>query len=241
MILAKIPLEQHKNYEALSRAVANHIINRMLWKPDLKLGLATGFSPKLVYQYVGEQLIAPNDLQKSIRIIQLDEWLGIGPTDPDSCNHFIVEQVMNPWGLDRDNCFLLDGQPDKAEKEVGRLKKYLEKDPIDLCILGLGRNGHLALNEPGSTASDGCRIVHLHPISSKHSMIDNRKEMVLQGITIGLAEIMQSKEIFLIITGNEKTLAYSKLIEHKPVKEFPASILMEHKNWTCFLDQSSVN
>ena len=212
----------------------------MLWKPDLKLGLATGFSPKLAYQFVGEQLIAPNELQDSLRIVQLDEWLGVGPEDPDSCNHFLVQHVINPWGLNKDNSFLLNGATEEPEKEISRLKKYLDKDNLDLCILGLGRNGHLALNEPGSAGSDICRMVSLHPLSATHAMIEKRKEKITQGITIGLSEIMESKEIILIITGEEKRSAYNNFMEQKPVKAFPASILFEHDNWTCYVDQSSV-
>ena len=112
---------------------------------------------------------------------------------------------------------------------------------MDICILGLGKNGHLALNEPGSKLNDPCRIVDLDIPSKTHKMLQNTDQNVLQGITVGIKEILESKELVLLVSGPEKKKAFNKLIDKAPIENFPASAIYQHNNWKCFVDKSSVN
>jgi galactosamine-6-phosphate isomerase len=102
----------------------------------------------------------------------------------------------------------------------------------------LGKNGHLALNEPGSKVIDSCRIVSLASSSTSHPMLNESANTVNQGITIGLKEILESREIFLIIAGEGKKEAYKMLMKRAPVEDCPASAIFEHERTTLFIDES---
>ena len=240
MILNKIPLIQFSDYKALSRASADLILDRIKKKRTLSLGLATGFSPRLTYFYLGENLSRDQKLRSWLRVVQLDEWFGAQPEDPSSCQHYLKKHVIESWGLKDDQCILLNGNSRFASAEIQKFQKHLADNPLDLCILGLGKNGHLALNEPGSVISQSSRIVVLQPQSREHDMLRHRQVPITKGMTIGLDEIMSSGEIILLVAGPGKEEAFDKLILEPPSDEFPASVLFEHPNWHCFVDKSAI-
>ncbi len=238
--MKSIPVRLLEDYESMSTYAADLIIDRCGCNPELVLGLATGFSPALTYKILSQRFKAQKDLVSSLYVVQLDEWIGIGSEDTASCQHYIKNHVVSPWQLRQDQFLLLDGDPLHAGNEAEKLQTYLQSSSLDLCILGLGRNGHLALNEPGSKQEDGSRIVNLDPISQTHSMIKNGEKLISKGITIGLSEIMDSKEIILLVTGEDKRIPFQRLMDGAPIDECPASVLAHHENWTCLVDQSSV-
>ena len=225
----------------MSKALAGYVVSRILKNPRLRLGLATGFSPQLSYELIGNQLNESQVRQSNLKIVQLDEWYGVKPTETASCNYYLKKNVVESWRLTNDQVLWLDGTPIKAMSELNKLKSALAKDPLDLCILGLGYNGHLALNEPGSVVSESSRIVVLDAQSRDHSMLNDHQEKVTKGMTIGLKEIMTSREIVLIIAGHGKTRTYRKLLTRPVALEFPASVLFDHPNWICVVDQTAIN
>jgi galactosamine-6-phosphate isomerase len=208
---------------------------------SLHLGLATGHSPKLTYSYLSEHFKKNPSLISNISLFQLDEWLGLAKTDSGSCHYFLHKYVIAPWQLQTHQYFPLDGQHWDQEIQLSEMRKELAQKPLDLCILGIGKNGHLAFNEPGSRLKDPSRIVALADSSKKHTMLKDVKTKMQQGITIGLKEIMEAKEIFLIITGIGKKKAWTKLLDRAPIKDFPASAIFEHNNYSIFVDLESVN
>ena len=238
--MKSIPARLFEDYESISTYAADLIVDRCRNNPELILGLATGHSPALTYNILSQKFKVSKELVSSLHLVQLDEWIGTGSEDTASCQHYLKNHVADPWQLSQDQFLLIDGDPRHAQKEAQKLRAFLHSARLDLCILGLGRNGHLALNEPGSEVGDRTRIVDLDPISQTHSMINNSKKPITQGITIGLSEIMDSKEIILLVTGDNKRVPFQRLMDGAPVDEFPASVLSYHENWTCLVDQSSV-
>ena len=208
--MKSIPVRFFEDHNSLSSYAADLIVERCENKPGLTLGLATGYSPTLTYQYVAKLSNSQKELLGAISIVQLDEWVGTRPEEAASCHNYIANHVIGPWQLSPEQYILLNGDPLYASEEAENLKVHLSSNKLDLCILGLGRNGHLALNEPGSHKTDRARIVELDPMSQRHPMISLKEEAPEQGITIGLAEIMESKEIILLITGEEKRNPFQK-------------------------------
>lgn len=218
----------------------------MLWSrianlASIKIGLATGNSPIKAYDLIGARLKEYEDQAKKIEVIQLDEWIGIPSSHKASCHFYLEKKVIEPWNLKADQCRLLNGNAPSPDLEIDKMGKFLADHPMDLCILGLGVNGHLALNEPGSGIMDGCRKVDLASSSQQHQMLDSLGFKVFQGITVGLKEIIESKEIILIVTGANKQNAFNRLISKEPIDLCPASVLHLHNNWSCFLDISAIN
>ena len=207
----------------------------------LTLGCATGTSPALSYQLIAKALGNQPGLRGKINVFQLDEWYGLGKADQGSCHSYMEEQIVKPWSLGSGQCFLLNGRAQDQDAQLADMRRQLKMQPLDLCVLGLGKNGHLALNEPGSSVKSECRIVELEPSSKAHQMLKVSENKVHKGITIGLREILESREIWLLITGNDKKVAYDNFLKQPAAHSFPAAALFEHHNWKCFVDSSSIN
>jgi len=232
---------KYPDYNSLSEAAGDHIVERLKSYETCLIGLSTGFSPKLTYFHIAKQLARIHSLVPKVIGFQLDEWYGLSGDNPGSCRHYIAMNVIKPWRLNSNQYFCIDGQHLDHEIQISEMKKCLNRRPMDICILGLGKNGHLALNEPGSKLNDPCRIVDLDIPSKTHKMLQNTDQNVLQGITVGIKEILESKELVLLVSGPEKKKAFNKLIDKAPIENFPASAIYHHNNWKCFVDKSSVN
>ena len=225
------------DYKEMSIHAAQLCIDRIQNKQALRIGVPTGSSPKMTYKIIGQYLEQHDPLRSRIEIVQLDEWYGLSSDHSSSCNHAIMKEVIRPWKLSLNQCFLIKGDVQQKEQLIV-MKKLLEERPLDLCILGFGKNGHLALNEPGALANESSRIVNLHNDSRLHEMLPDNNS-ITKGITIGMKEIMESKEILLLITGRGKNKSYQSFLQKK--LSIPASHLYQHNNCTCLVDDSSVN
>ena len=142
--------------------------------------------------------------------------------------------------LDFKRNFGFTSNPVNPTEEVARIQKVLEKEqPIDLCILGLGANGHIAFNEPATALRSHCHIAQLSPQSMQHSMAVEMKEKPTYGLTLGMADIMRSKTIVLLITGAHKRAITKAFLSKKITTQLPASLLWLHPNAFCFVDRSA--
>lgn len=232
---------KYSNYNTLSKAAAAHIFSRINAGETIHIGLATGYSPKLAYAYLADYLIEHPSLISNINCFQLDEWLGLSLKNPGSCQQYLFEHIIRPWNLDPGQYSLINGQAIEQEQQLDKMKNMLFKNPLDLCILGMGKNGHLAFNEPGSSVKDSCRIVQLANSSKKHEMLGVMKGTLDKGITIGLKEIMEAKELLLIVSGEGKSQACKKLLEKVTPFEFPASVVYQHDNYSILIDEETLN
>ena len=230
--------EYFSDYEQLSRAASSLIAERISSCDTIQIGVATGHSPLKTYKLVGDRLRSVPSFRDRIQLFQLDEWMGISANNNHLCQKYIVEHITNPWQIDPNKCFFLEGDGIDQLDQIERMRKHLHKRPIDLCILGLGENGHLALNEPGSIKSDPSRIVDLSEISQSHSMLEGQADKTDKGITIGLKEILESKEVLLLVTGSNKEGVTKQLLMSRIISGLPASVLFEHPNWHCYIDKN---
>ena len=139
--------EYYSDYQHLSIAASRLIIDRLSNSRSIQIGVATGNSPLRTYQLVADKIGCNSLINDHINIFQLDEWLGISSENIQSCQHYIHQQIIGPWRINSKNCFLLEGEGVDHSAQVKRMKEHLSRKPLDLCILGLGINGHLALNE----------------------------------------------------------------------------------------------
>ena len=229
-----------KNYTELSKRVGEDVISIIQNMDSCFIGLATGYSPQMLYEYISKKLIDLPELTEKITAIQLDEWLGLNNGEIGSCQKYINDKVIIPWKLKEEQCITIDGSIGNEQNAVEDLTSYLNARRMNVCILGLGTNGHLALNEPESSIDSTCRIVTLAPSSKEHDMLKNSEAKINKGITVGLKEIMESDEIKLLITGEQKKEAYFRLKKKEDPSSFPASLILQHKNWTCYVDESSI-
>ncbi|MEZ5070979.1 MAG: galactosamine-6-phosphate isomerase [Bacteroidales bacterium] len=215
--------------EELSERAGELILGAIAEKPDLLLCVATGSSPEGTYQGLAGAYERNPEKFSRLRVIKLDEWAGVAMDNPASCEHQIRKQVLEPLhiGADRYTAFRSDA-PDR-EVECKRIEKALEKEgPIDLCILGLGRNGHLGLNEPGESLQPHPHVAALSQSSRNHPMAAGLETKPEQGLTLGMANLMSARRILLLVSGEGKRDVFYQLLQGKIRTTLPASFLWLH-------------
>ena len=232
------------DYNDMSRKAANIISAQIIMKPDCVLGLATGSSPVGTYKQLIEWY-NKNDLDFSeVTSINLDEYKGLSPEDPQSYRYFMNTHLFDHVNIDKNRTFVPDGlatDPEKACAEYNA--NIIKQGGIDLQLLGIGRNGHIGFNEPGTSFSSGTHVVALEESTRQANAryFDSIDEVPTHAITMGIATIMKSKEILLLISGEEKAETLKKLIHGEITEEFPASILKKHNNVTIIADQKALS
>jgi galactosamine-6-phosphate isomerase len=209
------------------------IIHELQQNPKSLVCAATGNSPTGVYKKLVEK--KENINTSGLRFIKLDEWYGLGINDEGSCEKYLHEQLFNPLGISNKRYIAFDGKATEPKKELQNVTNYLdEHGPIDLCILGLGKNGHIAFNEPADTLHPHAHMALLSSTSLEHAMIKGTGEQIKYGMTLGMTDILQSKKIILLVNGTHKNAVMQKLMEQKIRTQLPASFLWLHPDVQCF-------
>ncbi len=208
------------------------------------LGLATGSSPKGVYNKLIEIHKKEKVSFKKVVTFNLDEYYSISKDHKQSYHQFMDENLFNHIDIDRDNIHIPDGDLDK--KMVDKFCKEYEKKiksfgGIDIQILGIGANGHIGFNEPGSNLNSITRLVKLD-YQTRHDArlnFNGIKNVPSSAITMGIKTILASKRIILIAWGKSKSNAIKKAVEVRQNVKVPASLIQSHHNATIVLDKDS--
>jgi galactosamine-6-phosphate isomerase len=230
-----------KDYKEMSTLAADLIQEELKKKPELLLCVPTGNSPAGLYEALVARSIASPELFAQLRIIKLDEWGGVPENHPHTCEFFIKNKLIGPLNISPERYLTFRSDPEDPEGECQLVRAILkEEGPIDLCILGLGQNGHLGLNEPGASLEPYCHVAELSERSLEHDMIASLELKPSYGLTLGMQEILSSRKIILLVTGEGKKEMYSKLMERKITTDHPASFLWTHGNVSCFLDKKTM-
>ncbi len=226
---------------SMSRSAARLVMQRIAAKPDLLICLATGHSPTGLYQHLVRASQRDPRLFRAIRVIKLDEWHGLPPDNPATCEAYLQEHFVGPLRIDprRYTAFRSDAR--NAEAECRRISRRLDAiGPIDLAILGLGRNGHLGLNEPGGFLHSDAHVAKLARLTLRHEMLKDVGRPVKRGMTLGMGQLMAAQEILLLVCGPNKRIAMQQLRSCEISTHWPASLLHLHPKVTCIWCPASV-
>ncbi|MDV7023439.1 6-phosphogluconolactonase [Atlantibacter subterranea] len=221
----------------LADKAAGEIIGIVNAKPDAFIMLASGQSPTLAYDCVSKKLNGDTARFASVKVHKLDEWEGLGLSDPQSCDSYLMKHVLQPWGIKTANYSGINALSSNLQQECDKANALLN-DIInpDLCILGIGLNGHIGFNEPADALPAQTAVVKLADSSMKHPMIEGTAP-ITRGITTGIAQILMSKKIIVIVTGKNKQAVLKRLMETTQVStQFPASLLLTHPDVTVMYD-----
>lgn len=217
--------------------VAYDIICEALQQGARVFGLATGSSPIPLY----EQLVASDvDFSQSVSI-NLDEYVGLSATHPQSYHHFMYQHLFKYKPFQQS--YLPDGTNLDAAQETARYDAVLAEHPIDVQILGIGRNGHIGFNEPGTPFSSTTHQVALAPstIEANQRFFKEGETVPAFAYTMGLASIMTAKKIILIACGSSKAEAIKGMVEGPITEALPASILQRHPDVTLLVDAAAAS
>jgi len=231
-----------KDYQEVSRRAAKVVANRMRKKPDLVLGLATGSTPVAIYTEL-IRIHKEEGLDFSrVRSFNLDEYCGLSPDHPQSYHYFMHDKLFNHINIRPENIYIPRGDVKNADTFCEWYeKKIKEEGGIDLQILGIGRDGHIGFNEPGSSLGSRTRIKTLteETIEDNARFFEKKEEVPRYAITMGLGTISEAKECLLLASGTNKAEAIQKCIEGPISAEITASLLQLHPRAMIIVDEKA--
>lgn len=201
------------------------------------LGLATGSTPLTLYQNWVESDLDCSDLTS----INLDEYVGLKPEDPQSYHYFMQKHLFDQKPFKK--TYVPDGLASDIPAFCQEYDQLIKDNPIDVQLLGIGRNGHIAFNEPGTPFDIGTHEVKLteNTINANSRFFDNIEDVPKSAICMGTANIMASKKIVLMAFGEQKAHAIKMMVEGPITEEVPASILQKHPDVTVIVDKAAAS
>ncbi len=231
------------NNQTASRHVATMITNQLSRKPNSAFLLPTGSTPLKLYQLLQEKVGSGKTSFSLIKTFNLDEYLGLSPENPQSYHRFMWDNFFSHIDIKRSNVKIPSGNPKNAASYCKKYEQTIDKAKVDLAILGLGTNGHIGFNEPGTDPDSITHIADLTPstIKANARFFKSKKEVPTQAITVGLKTILKSKKIIVMAFGKSKAQAVHDTLEKTPSPKTPASVLQKHKNITFVLDQAAAS
>jgi len=228
----------------MSKEAARIVVNRLKEKPDLVLGLATGSTPLGLYR----ELVRIHKEEKlsfaEVRTFNLDEYIGLKPDDPASYHYFMFENLFNHIDVRKENIYIPDGLAKDPEKYCQWYEEQIEKaGGIDLQVVGIGRDGHIGFNEPGSSLASRTRVKTLdeQTIKDNARFFPRLEDVPRFAITMGVGTILEAKELLFLASGTEKSDIVAKAIEGPVTSLVTASIMQIHPKVIAVLDEEAAS
>jgi glucosamine-6-phosphate deaminase len=227
---------------AAGAVVAEEIARLVRANPDAVLGLATGSTPVPVYEALPARL-AGVDLSR-VRGFALDEYVGLDPAHPESYRSVITREVVEPLGLDPSRVAVPNGSLDGIEHAGDDYERALvEAGGVDLQILGIGTDGHIGFNEPGSSFASLTRVKTLTRQTREDNarFFDRIDDVPRHCITQGLGTILRARHLMLLAFGTHKAAAVAGAVEGPVTASLPASAIQLHPHTTVVLDEAAAS
>ena len=233
-----------ENYEEVSKRAAQIVAKQIRLKPNSVLGLATGSTPlglykELIKLHKDEGL----DFSKVVTF-NLDEYIGLPPEHSRSYHYFMYQNLFNYININSRYIYIPHGMAQDIERFCEWYEKEIERfGGIDLQILGIGTNGHIGFNEPGSSLGSRTRIKTLtkKTIEGNVRFFEKLEDVPKYAITMGVGTIMDAKKQILLATGKDKAKAISQAIEGPISQVMPSSILQLHRWVSIVLDKDAAS
>ena len=219
---------------ALAAYGASIIEESLSGAPRPTLGIATGNTPTDIYR----QLASRGSVPSNTALFGLDEYRDIDESHPSSFARYILDHVVGPCSLDPAALFMppSSGKPDEIEQFENL---HLQRSPLDIQILGVGRNGHIGFNEPGSPPDSQTRVVTLAP----ETIEDNREsfgdEVPKTAVTQGVATILRARRLLLVARGKSKAQAIAQLVSGEVSDCWPVTFLASHPDLVVVCDEAA--
>lgn len=229
--------------EYASFYVACELFKQMSQQPHSKLGLATGGTMIEVYKFL-VSLLQKNQLDVSgIETFNLDEYVGLSATHEQSYHRYMNDILFNRYPhFTKSLIHIPNGAADNLMAETKRYEDLInQKGPLDIQILGIGENGHIGFNEPGTDMNSTTQVVDLttSTINANSRYFDSESEVPKQAVSMGLASILKAKRIILLAFGEKKRAAIEQLAKHEVNKDVPATILLAHPDVEIYVDDAA--
>lgn len=230
-----------KDYEELSAKAAEILLGVVEQNPRAVLGLATGTTPLGLYaKMIADHRENGTDYSQ-IRTVNLDEYKGLPKTHGQSYAYFMRKNLFEGLGITPGQTNIEDGTAEDDKAECARYDALLEALPRDIQLLGLGSNGHIAFNEPGTPFGSGTHVVVLAESTVKDNarLFKDISEVPRKAFTMGIRQIMQAKKVLILASGANKAEAVYKMVKGEVTEKVPASVLQLHPDCTLIADEAA--
>lgn len=233
-----------KDYDEMSKEAARIIARQIREKPNCVLGLATGGTPIGTYKELVRMHKEEGLDFSQVVTFNLDEYYGLPPDHPQSYHYYMFEHLFNHVNIKRENIHIPDGLAKDVEAFCREYERKIKKaGGIDLQLLGIGRDGHIAFNEPGSSLASRTRIVALAPETIKDNarFFEREEDVPRYAISMGVGTILEARKILLIANGKSKADAIAATVEGPVTSQITASALQLHPNVTIVVDEEAAS
>ncbi|MCL2440166.1 MAG: glucosamine-6-phosphate deaminase [Treponema sp.] len=224
------------NYEKASKWAANYIMNKInshLQGKPFVLGLPTGSSPLGIYREFIKMYKEGKLTFKNVRTFNMDEYIGLDSSHPQSYHYFMMQNLFNHIDIDRKHVHLLDGKTKDPENECRLYEEAIAAEGgIDLFLGGMGNDGHIAFNEPGSSLISRTRVKTLtaeSKASNARFFDGDLSKMPTTALTVGVGTVMDAREVIIIVSGRAKAKALRAVIEEGVNHMWTVSCLQMHQ------------
>ncbi|MCG8648490.1 MAG: glucosamine-6-phosphate deaminase [Pirellulales bacterium] len=242
MKLAKPTVIVCADAAAAARRVADLFADQIRSSPQSVLGLATGGTPVEAYRELIRMHREEGLDFSQVATFNLDEYVGLAPDHPQSYRYFMQQQLFDHINVDPQRTQVPDGLAGDLDTDAHRYEQQIQTaGGIDLQLLGIGHNGHIAFNEPGAPLDSRTRVVQLaeQTIEKNSRFFDSPADVPRTALTMGIQTILAAKRIVLLATGEAKAAAVCRAIEGEADPSHPASLLQHHPRVTYVLDEAA--
>lgn len=233
-----------KDYDEMSEKACAFVTERLKQRNDLVMGFATGSTPEGLYQRLIEKYRKQEITFKDVVSFNLDEYIGLDKDHPNSYYYFMREKLFDHVDISFDNVNIPNGVASDLEAECQAFEaKIKQAGGIELQILGIGENGHIGFNEPGTPFTSRTQVVDLasSTIKANSRFFDSIEEVPTQAVSMGIGTIMESKEILLLASGENKRDAMTAVLRGDITEDVPATVLQKHPNVTIIADEAALS
>ncbi|GGP27482.1 glucosamine-6-phosphate deaminase [Silvimonas amylolytica] len=224
-------LHKFKNQAELDRVAADLMMSVVRGRPNAVLGMATGGSPVGLYQEMVKSYKQGLISFKEVRTFNLDEYVGLAVTHPESYRSFMQRNLFDHIDIDIKNTHVPNGNAADIEAECRRYDEALyQQGPVDMQLLGIGHNGHIGFNEPDTTLSRFTHKVTLKEDTREANkrFFNSLDEVPTHAVTMGMGSILHAKSILLVVKGQEKAEILDRTLNGPITTQVPATLLQTH-------------
>lgn len=230
-----------KDYEDMSRKAFEVMSQVVRDNPQAVLGLATGTTPLGLYRLMIEDHRLNGTSYGGVKTVNLDEYVGLTADHNQSYAYFMRENLFNGLDIDLASTNIENGAAGDLPRECARYDALLDEMRQDIQLLGLGSNGHIAFNEPGTPFGSGTHEVRLaqSTINDNSRLFDRVEDVPVSALTMGPRNIMNAKKILVLASGENKARAVYGAVKGEVTESLPASILQRHPDCTFIVDEAA--
>lgn len=232
------------NYDELSKKGAEILVEELVKKEHPVIGLATGSTPEGLYSELIKKHKQSDISFKNVTSFNLDEYIGLDEENENSYHFYMKDKLFDHIDIPFDQAHVPDGMAEDLNGECERYEDEIRKTGgIDIQLLGLGVNGHIGFNEPGTSFDSRTHVITLEESTRNANahFFASGGEVPAEAISMGVQSIMDTKKVVLLVSGKNKANALKKFMQGEITEEFPATILHKHNDVTIIADKEALS